>query len=118
MVAHFDASSLLFEQRLQVAKAEMSSPIVVLDDDHSNRVVRQQAEKTPAPVIDSRTHLVDYLGDLIPLRAAVGNESVRLLLKISKIRAMFRCRYPGIDRDGHRLLSFTHLLRRTGHNRA
>jgi hypothetical protein len=57
----------------------------VLDDDHSNRVV-QQNEMTRALIMGLLARLGDDLGDLVPSRIALDDESVRL----PTIRAILR----------------------------
>jgi hypothetical protein len=93
-VDHLNGASLSGEQRVEIGKAKTSCPIFVLNNNHPDRRVRQQAEKARAAVIDSGTYLFDDLGDLIPFRATVRYKPVRLSLKIG---AIFSCRNTGID---------------------
>src|SRR5262245_23004107 len=91
---HLYGASLSGEKRVEIMKAKTSCPIFVLNDNHPDRSVRQQAEKARTAVIDSGTHLFDDVGDLIPFRATLRYKAVRLSLKIGTI---FSCRNTGID---------------------
>src|SRR5262245_23461288 len=70
-VDHLNGASLSGEQRVKIAKATTGCPIFVLNNNHPDRRVRQQAEKAWAAIVDARTHLFDKVSDLIAFGATI-----------------------------------------------
>src|SRR5260221_5759446 len=93
----------------RVARSWCSTTLTPIAGSANKRRNRGRLSLTP------ETHLLDNLGELISFSTTVGNESVHLPLEI---RAIFRCRYAGIDGDGYRLLRCTTLLTGTDHTGA
>jgi len=97
-------SPLLGEQGFQIAKPKTGRPVLMFDHNHTKGRIGKQFEKTRSAVIGPRPHLFDHLGNPLAFGAAVGDESLRLTVKI---RAIFCCGHAGIDGNS---LRFSHLL--------